>query len=242
MKPPHFRYERQLWKKGFNLVAGADEVGRGAFAGPVVASTVVFAPNHKFQITNFKQWGVRVDDSKKLTDKQRRVSDKWIKDNSLTWGIGEASVLEINKLGLSKATYSAFRRSVASANMRGHFRVEYLLIDAFYIPYVRGLPVGVKKNLGNKKLKRKRRKVARKGGKQLPIVNGDEKCFSIASASIIAKVYRDDLIIKLGKRSRNKMYGWERNKGYGTADHREAIQKLGTTRYHRQKFVEKLMT
>ncbi len=221
-------------------MAGCDEVGRGAFAGPVVAACVAF-PNH-FTIKQFNDSIIRIDDSKKLTDKQRRVSEKWIKENALAWGIGEASVSEINKLGLSKATYSAFRRSVAGANIRGHNRIEYLLIDAFYIPYVRGLPIGVKKNLRSKEFKRKGKKDAKTRGRQLAIINGDEKCFSIAAASIIAKVYRDDLMIKLGKRSRNKMYGWERNKGYGTVEHREAIQKLGTTRYHRQKFVKKLMT
>ncbi len=72
----------------------------------------------------------------------------------------------------------------------------------------------------------------------MAIVNGDEKCFSIAAASIIAKVYRDDLMINLSKNPRYEKYRWEKNKGYGTAVHREAINKLGATRLHRKGFIK----
>lgn len=98
MNKPNLYFEKRLWSKGHCFVAGCDEVGRGAFAGPVVAACVAF-PNH-LTIQQFNNSTIRIDDSKKLSDKQRRISDKWTKDNCLTWGIGEASVSEINKLGL----------------------------------------------------------------------------------------------------------------------------------------------
>jgi ribonuclease HII len=240
MKYPNCHYERKLWKRGFKLVAGLDEVGRGAFAGPVVASAVALAPmsNYKIPIINEEGEKIIINDSKKLTDRQRRISEKWIKGNCLTWGMGEASVAEINRLGMSKATASAFRRSVANANIRAHKRVDYLLIDAYFIPYTRGLPVGVRSRTKTKRGKRNRAEL-KTGLTQKAIVNGDEKSLSIAAASIIAKVYRDDLMIKKSKNQKFQVYKWEKNKGYGTKQHRDAIRKFGATSYHRKSFVVK---
>jgi ribonuclease HII len=237
MPKPNLKFEQQLWKRRFKLVAGLDEVGRGAFAGPVVASTVVLAPtvDYQFPIINGEGENVVINDSKKLTDRQRRISEKWIKKNCLTWGIGEASVAEINRLGMSKATASAFRRSVANANIRAHQRVDYLLIDAYFVRYINGLPVGFKRVLkGSKHAKLNNIK-----SRQCAIINGDEKSISIASASILAKVYRDDLMIKKAKNRKFQFYKWEKNKGYGTKEHRDAIRNIGVTRFHRNQFVAK---
>jgi ribonuclease HII len=96
-----------------------------------------------------------------------------------------------------------------------HQKIDFLLIDAFYIPYVKGL----------------RRK------NQKAIVKGDTKSISIAAASIIAKVHRDALMEKIGKRVRYRKYDWINNKGYGTAKHLSAIVKYGTNGYHRRQFV-----
>lgn len=248
MKKPDFSFERQVWKKGFRVIAGVDEVGRGAWAGPIVASAVAFAPqikNLKFKIENL---GVRVDDSKKLSPSQREKADLWIKENCLAFGIGEASSSVINRLGMARATKMAFRRAIAECNRRldnrwsnvdlearsskldnpsSNFQlqnlassfnrrppIDFLLIDAFYIPFVRGL----------------RRK------HQKPIINGDQKSFSIAAASIIAKVYRDSLMTKLSRKYTN--YSWGSSKGYGTKEHQKAILRYGLTRFHRKKFVE----
>jgi ribonuclease HII len=95
-----------------------------------------------------------------------------------------------------------------------------LLVDSFYIPHVRGL----------------RRK------NQLAIVRGDEKSYSIAAASIIAKVYRDNLIEKIGLRRIFLKYEWYKNKGYGTKKHREAILKYGLTNHHRLQFVKTFLS
>lgn len=275
MKYPNFKFENRLWKRGFKIVAGADEVGRGCFAGPVVAGCVSFPQvlNSKLQMLKKE---IRIDDSKKLTNKQRGVAEKWIKENSLAWGIGEASVSEINRLGMTKATSSAFRRAVANANIRLHSRIEYLLVDAFFIPYTRGLPIGKNKQPRIKPTLRFSRKFSKslftaslhpraksprisqglnKGvrghrnpkidnlrGRQTAIINGDEKSISIAAASILAKVYRDKLMISLSENLKFKKYGWDTNKGYGTKKHRMAIVRYGIIRHHRKMFVETFLT
>ena len=208
MKFPNFAYERKLWAKGNSVVTGADEVGRGSFAGPVVAACVVFPRGIKIP------GDIKIDDSKKLSAKKRGISSVWIKENSLAWGIGEVPVGLINRIGMAKATLAAFRRAVANTKAK----IDFLLMDAFYIPFVKGI----------------RRK------NQLAIIDGDAKCFSIAGASIIAKVYRDALMQKLGRDPKYRNYDWESNKGYGTKKHREAIEKYGLTRHHRKQFVAKL--
>ena len=233
MSSPNFSFEKRLWKEGFKYVAGADEVGRGCFAGPVVASAVAFTSISNFQFPIFNEKGeeIKIDDSKKLTSKQREISAKWIKKNALTYGTGSVSAKVINRVGMAKATQRAFRRAVKKAGEKLDKRIEFLLIDAFYIPYVSGLPRSTKKIKGNGKIENSK-------SKQLAIIRGDEKSFSIAAASIIAKVYRDSLMGKIGKRSIYKRYKWFKNKGYATKEHREAILKYGLTGYHRKQFVE----
>lgn len=234
MKYPNFVFEKGLWKKGFKFIAGVDEVGRGCFAGPVVAACVAFAPqiqNLKLKIKNDK---VKIDDSKKLTKLQREKAEKWIKKNVLCWGIGEVSAKTINRIGMTRATQMAFRRAVSSANRRldkDQNSIQYLLIDHFFAPYIRGLPMARKKA-------RKRRYLKDSKAKQLAITNGDEKSISIAAASTIAKVYRDKLMETIGNRQRYKKYDWVSNKGYATEIHRQAILKYGICGYHRKKFVE----
>jgi ribonuclease HII len=232
---PDFRYERQLWKKKFKFVAGVDEVGRGCFAGPIVASAVALAPmtNVQFPIINEDRDEIYINDSKKLTARQREIAEKWIKENAVMWGVGETSVAEINRFGMAKATNMAFRRAVGAANRRLHERIEYLLIDAFYIPYTRGFPAG-RKLTKNHKNKVKHTDKSR----QLAINNGDEKSVSIAAASIVAKVYRDSLMRKVGARRPYRKYDWMSNKGYATEIHREAILRHGISRHHRKQFVE----
>ncbi len=218
MTLPNFRYEKKLWQKGYRLVAGVDEVGRGCLAGPVVAGCVVFRPQIKN--ANLKmQSNVRIDDSKKLTPRQREKGAKWIKRNVISWGVGEVSNAVINRLGMAKATKMAFRKAISEARKNLGKSIDYLLIDAFFVPYVRGNPKS----------------------RQLAIVDGDEKSLSIAAASIIAKVYRDKIMVRLGKRPNFRKYDWGRNKGYGTKKHQEAIRKYGITRFHRREFVRSLL-
>lgn len=206
-KLPDFSYEKSRWRAGFNYVGGIDEVGRGSFAGPVVAACVVFSSTKTHPSGAFL-----INDSKKLSSKQREVADKWIRKNALGFGIGQASVAQINRLGIKKATEIAFRKAIKACGPN----VDYILIDAFFIPYAKGL----------------RRK------NQKAIVKGDGKSISIAAASIIAKVYRDRLMTELSKKREYKNYLWAKNKGYGTNEHLSAIKKYGTTRMHRKAYVE----
>ena len=213
-------------------MAGVDEVGRGCFAGPIVAAAVAFAPiaNGKWLMVNKE--GIKIDDSKKLTPRQRERANKWIKENALTWGIGEAPAGLINRIGMAKATKKAFRKAISEARKRLGGKIDFLLIDAFFVPYVPGLPTRRRKDK-----KGRFRKYPK--GKQLAIVNGDEKSLTIGAASIIAKVYRDGLMLKLSKKY--KRYGWGRNKGYGTKEHQRAIKKYGITRLHRKQFVKSFL-
>lgn len=231
---PTFNLETKLWTDKIDIVAGMDEVGRGAFAGPVVAGCVVFDS----KIQNLRSMiPIRIDDSKRLTARQREASAIWIKENALMWGIGEASVAEINKFGIIKATHKAFRRAIKDAEIRCSSSIQYLLLDAFYIPRIRKLDMNRK---GSKSRK----------GKQLAIVKGDQKSISIAAASIIAKVYRDSLMTQLSNKqslsirnnpSFNK-YKWDKNKGYGTKEHRDALLEYGITKHHRNQFINSFLT
>lgn len=207
VKFPNFVFENRLWKKRHRVVAGVDEVGKGCFAGPVVAGCVAFPKGLEIG-------KVRIDDSKKLTPKQREEADKWIKENACAWGVGEASAGQINRLGIKKASEIAFRKAIAKVSP------EFLLIDFFFIPFVRGL---------------RRRN-------QLAIVNGDEISYSIAAASIIAKVYRDRLMLNLSKKPMYKKYGWDRNKGYGTKQHQKALKKYGSSRLHRKGYIKNFVS
>lgn len=241
---PDFSFEKELWQRGIDFVAGIDEVGRGCFAGPVVASAVALSANSttksgqvfQFPIFNKNKKKVIINDSKKLTLGQRENSAEWIKENALTWGVGVGSVALINKRGIKRATDFAFRSALKNAEVRLNRRVEYLLIDAFYIPFVRGLPVG-RKITYRKGLTKKTVKFY---GKQLAIKKGDQKSLSIAAASIIAKVYRDKLMVGLSRDLKFKKYGWDENKGYGTLLHRMAIETYGVTKLHRLQFVKKI--
>jgi ribonuclease HII len=229
---PDFKYETKIWGRGLSYIAGADEVGRGCFAGPVVAGAVIFPPNFKIKQSLFDVKGniIKINDSKLLTDKEREFASQWIKTNAISWGVGMGSVGRINKKGIVNATNFAFRSAVRSTQNKLNKNIEYLLIDAFYIPYIKGFRIP-------KKQKRLHRDSSSRFVNQLAIIKGDTKSFSIAAGSIIAKVYRDGLMTKLGEKSYYRKYHWCENKGYGTKEHREAIGQYGATRYHRQQFI-----
>ena len=258
MTLPDFSFEKKLYKKGYKIIAGVDEVGKGCFAGPIVTGCVIFPPGvlphsvgpvgsssrstflasaagaqrdslrsrHPLMIPR----EIIINDSKKMRPKQREIVDKWIRENALSWGIGEIGAGKINKYGMGKATKMAFRKSISEARKRLGKPIDYLLSDAFFISFVPGLPARRRKN-------KKGRYYKKATGRQLAIINGDEKSVSIAAASIIAKVYRDRLMMGLGKRPKYRKYGWGRNKGYGTRQHQNAIKKYGLTRQHRKQFV-----
>jgi ribonuclease HII len=191
--------ERELRKVGGEglLIAGVDEVGRGPLAGPVVACAVIMPP------------GVRaipgVDDSKALDAPERvRLAVK-IRERAVCFGIGAASVREIDRVNIYHATVIAMRRALS----RLRIAPQHVLIDGkpfrtLEIPHI-------------------------------AIVGGDDVCYSIACASILAKVTRDRLMRSLAMRYPN--YLWERNVGYSTSAHLEGLASHGVTPHHRRSFI-----
>lgn len=123
-KKPTFKEEKALWKKGYKYVVGIDEVGRGAFAGPVVAGAVVFPRN--FNSLN------GINDSKLLKPRLREFLSKIIKKEAHCFAIAEIPVRTVNKYGVGKATQMAFRKAIKLLRIKP----DYLLIDAFYIKHV----------------------------------------------------------------------------------------------------------
>ncbi len=222
-KMPNFEYEQKYWEQGICLVAGVDEAGMGAWAGPVIAAAVVFdSSNFQFLIfpaavglgcgrRNFQSISNDqilksrlpvIRDSKTLSAAQREKAFAWIRLNCLAWGIGEASVEEISKLNIRGASHLAMRRAIGVMKVKP----EILLID--------GTPVQIHD--------------------QIPAVNvisGDSKSLSIAAASILAKVHRDRTMVKLDEKYPG--YGLAQHKGYGTAEHKAALVRLGVTVHHR---------
>lgn len=213
---PDFSLETELWEKGF-LVIGVDEVGRGAFAGPVVAAAFAAAPQIDHETWSLKPGTVIVDDSKKLTSKQREKSSRWLRSNGFKYALGIVSPSVINRIGIAQASLKAMRRAVFQLiNKLSHNAIPFVLSDYFHIPCLRR--VGTKD--------------------QRAIVKGDQKCISIAAASILAKVERDNIMARLSEDYPS--YQWERNKGYGTREHRALIKTHGATNLHREQFLRKM--
>jgi ribonuclease HII len=192
-------------------VAGVDEVARGTLIGPVIAACVVLP--HVFPDDDYKE----IKDSKKLSIKKREILARYIKKNAVTYGIGSASVEEIDDINILNATMKAMHRAVDEAYKKHPF--EKLLIDG---PYFKGYtPPGIDGELLEYEC----------------IPKGDAHYLSIAAASIIAKDYHTDLIQKLTEEhSELNLYDIKKNKGYGTAKHIEAINMHGSTSFHRKTF------
>ena len=237
------RFEKKVWSNNFQIVAGIDEVGRGCIAGPVVAAAVDFDKNMSREWEKIKKelslLNIKIDDSKKLTGKQRSKAFKWINRNCLAWGVGVIEVSQIEKVGISKATASGFRRAIVNVNQKLTTRVDYILIDAFYIPYLRDLPMPIKTRRNGMKGD-KEPEISDKKARQLAIINGDEKSFSIATASIVAKVKRDKIMTRLSKNIYYKDYQWDKNKGYATTKHRKQVMIKGLSKYHRKSFCKNI--
>jgi ribonuclease HII len=195
---PHLRAERRLWQAGKLRVAGVDEVGMGALCAPVFAAAVIVKTNcHKVP-------GVR--DSKTLSVKQRDRVVGQIKQRVVAWGVGAASVAEIERLNIYHASHLAMRRALARLP-----EYDHVLVDGRKI-------VGFEDQVGP----------------YTSIVDGDASSYAIACASVIAKVTRDRLMSNLA--ARYPGYGWEHNSGYTTRAHINALRDLGLTPHHRRTY------
>jgi len=195
---PSFAEEIALRLQGYQLVAGIDEVGRGALMGPVMAGAVIMPEKIK------GRWKNQVRDSKQLTSKSREYLFDYIIDAAVSYGIGSSDNDEIDTVGIAKSTRLAMVRAVKQLVPQPQF----LLID-----YVR----------------LKESHCPQKG-----IIHGDSLCFSIACASIIAKVTRDRLVIEMDKEYPG--YGMAAHKGYGTEEHIASLRRIGPCPLHRRSF------
>ena len=210
MKYPSFREEKKLWKKGYKCVVGLDEVGRGPLAGPVVAAAVILnkkqkTKNKKIQVKIKNLEKLKLRDSKKLSAKKREEFYKILtKHPQIKWGIGKVSEKVIDKINILEATKLAIKRAIKKLSKKP----DYLIIDGNFKIDLLVL--------------------------QKSIIKGDEKVFSCAAASIIAKVFRDRIM----KREHKKYpkYGFDKHKGYPTKLHRVKLRKYGTCQIHRKSF------
>lgn len=192
-------YERGFWSRGVSGVAGVDEVGRGPLAGPVMAAAVVLPPDTVVD---------GVQDSKALTKGAREETVERILDAAVAVGIGAASVREIDRINILRATALAMERALGQLQHRLRTSPDHIVVD--------GLPV---RDLG---------------WEHEAVVGGDGSIHCVSCASIVAKVCRDRLMARL--HTRYPEYNWERNAGYGTAEHRSAIDRVGLTPHHRTTF------
>ncbi|MCS7178343.1 MAG: ribonuclease HII [Anaerolineae bacterium] len=194
---PDWRLEQELLACGYRWIAGVDEAGRGAWAGPVCAAAVVLPPDRSDLL------GLLADvrDSKRLSPAQREALYPLIREVALAVGVGWAGPEEVDALGILPATRHAMARAVAQLA-----RVDALVIDFVRLPEI-PLP-------------------------QRSLPRADAHCLSVAAASIIAKVERDRRMAELDRMYPG--YGFALHKGYGTPQHRRALEVLGPSPIHRQ--------
>ena len=188
--------EDQNWTKNKSQkIIGADEVGRGSLAGPIVGAAVKLEFQHFDLLSDVK-------DSKKLSPKKREEIYERVKDNNIEYSISECSNLRIDQNGISASNKEVLLNSINNLYQKSDkVYVDHFKIDKFG---------------------------------SVSLVRGEDNSYSIALASIMAKVYRDNLMIDYG--SKYPQYSFEKNKGYGTREHLNLIQKHGVCDIHRLSF------
>ena len=188
--------EDKVWSEDpAKYIIGADEVGRGSFAGPICAAAVKINFSHLALLTNVK-------DSKKLSAKKREEIFSMVEENNIEYSFNESSNTFIDQFGIKNANEKVLTDSISDIYTGN----EIVYVDHFKI----------------------------NDFKSISVVRGEDNCRAIALASIIAKVLRDNLMIKFSEKYPE--YSFEKNKGYGTKDHREAISKYGLSNIHRKSF------
>lgn len=208
LKMLSLKYEFKKRTEGFELVIGCDEVGRGCLAGPVVAGAVILPKVLVPELFDVK-------DSKLLSPTQRERLDKVIRDQAVTWGIGEVDEKIIDEINIHQASLLAMRRAVENLLQKINTQ-DTASLKRFFV-CVDGKFIIPEFNM-----------------EQDAVVDGDAKILSVAAASIIAKVYRDTVMLQLHHQFPN--YNFAQHKGYATFRHREAIKKFGLTSIHRRSF------
>lgn len=194
------------------IEAGCDEAGRGPLAGPVFAAAVILPADFHHPLLN---------DSKKMTEKARETLRPIIEKEALAWAVAEVSAEDIDSINILNASIAGMWRAVMNLSVKP----EHLLIDGNrFKPYRMTGDSHIPEN----------KSMEYKDMGHTCIVKGDGKFASIAAASVLAKTYRDEYMRKLAQEY--PQYGWERNMGYPTKEHIEAIVKFGYTPHHRKSF------
>ena len=176
--------------------AGCDEAGRGPLAGPVVAAAVVLPDDYR---------NGQLDDSKKLSERQRDKLREVIEREALAWAVAVVDADEVDRLNILHASTHAMCLAVQQLSLKP----DFLLIDGNRFYNETDIPFQC-------------------------FVKGDARFMSVAAASILAKTHRDEIMQRL--HSECPLYGWDRNKGYPTAEHYRAIELHGISPYHRRTF------
>jgi ribonuclease HII len=189
------RYERRLRAEGFARIAGVDEVGRGALAGPLVAAAVILPED-------FDREGIR--DSKLLTAKQREACYVRIVAAAIAYAVVKVQPPMIDARGLHRSNIALLRRATRALEPKP----DYVLIDGFPVPRMPCMSLSIKK--------------------------GDAVTATVAAASIVAKVTRDRIMERLHRRFPE--FGFEHNRGYGTPEHLDVLDRLGPCEVHRLSF------
>ena len=191
----HDYFEKTLRQNGFHTIAGVDEVGRGALAGPVLAAAVVLDGSGDYS---------SIRDSKVLSAPNRRFLAERIHAEAIGVGFGWVSESDIDRINILQATYKAMLQAVANLPVSP----DMVLVDGFMLSGLEPPCIG--------------------------IIGGDSRSYSIAAASIVAKVKRDAFMTSLAPQY--PQYGFERNMGYGTEFHRNALASHGPSPCHRRTF------
>ena len=192
------------------IEAGCDEAGRGPLAGSVFAAAVVIDPN-LVEKEEHQEWLAMLNDSKQLTDKQREYLRPLIEQHADAWAVVEVTAEEIDRINILNASIIGMQRALNRLTLRP----QHIIVDGNkWKPYI---PEGEVMEIPAR-----------------TVVKGDGKYLSIAAASVLAKTYRDEYMIKLHQQY--PQYHWDTNMGYPTKAHYEAIRQYGITPYHRKTF------
>ena len=190
--------------------AGCDEAGRGPLAGSVFAAAVVLDPC-LLEIDEHREWLSLLNDSKQLTDKQRLYLRPFIEQYASAWAVVEVTAEEIDRINILNASIVGMQRALDKLKVTP----QHIIVDGNkWKPYI---PEGQVMEIPAQ-----------------TVVKGDGKYLSIAAASVLAKTYRDEYMLRLHEQF--PQYHWDTNMGYPTKAHYEAIKQYGITPYHRKTF------
>lgn len=223
-------YEQQLFASGARTVAGIDEVGRGSMAGPVTVGVAILTPDATLEVGG-------LIDSKALSPARRESMVPEIRQWCAV-AVGHVEPADIDRLGMTLSLRLAAQRALAELARRG-YRADAALLDGkhdWFTPPQEDLFSALAPDPAQAHYNALLAQAWEGAGEpaQMPVtmvIKGDYKCASIAAASVVAKVERDELMVQLD--ARYPGYGWAKNKGYGSAAHREAISVHGPSPQHR---------